>query len=467
MFVFTRVLIYAYLILVGYVVQGSEIEVYYFTASDVKSSTQSDIDSVLSLMDQAQSFFGYEMNRHGFGYKTFQFKKFVVEVVGDANLKHYANHWNIINEIPSIKRGDEGQIYVIFLAGTNKISRGNANSQFICDSALEDISGCNNVVIVPMEQEEVLLPLLAHELGHAFGLLHHAKEKKTLGLIDIMYYPLTIEPGVIKYLDLFGFTYENAAVIVDRLTLIHAPLSSSVRLSFNHKSKGSITPINPPNEWDGWVVGHWYKNFGQSPPIMNPNYQYITEMDELTHWLYSHAPSRIVYDISGSNYTALSFSLFTTNFNTRGMNVKIQIDNNEIYSKRITVSDNGISVDAKIPDGHHRFLTISVEDDGDMFGDHFLLGEPTLHRNTQNRESKNQYRIKADVNNDGQVDLDDVRLVRKATKENMSFDTDLNEDGVTDEIDVIIAKTIAFEEIAAVSPSKTRLNITNWATIKQ
>ena len=74
--------------------------------------------------------------------------------------------------------------------------------------------------------------------------------------------------------------------------------------------------------------------------------------------------------------------------------------------------------------------------------------------------------INADVNKDGYVDLYDVMIVRSGMQNSVSYDTDLNDDGVTDEVDLLIVKAKAVEAIAAASPSKRKIKLTTWGSMK-
>ena len=47
------------------------------------------------------------------------------------------------------------------------------------------------------------------------------------------------------------------------------------------------------------------------------------------------------------------------------------------------------------------------------------------------------------------------------------YDTDINNDGVTDEVDLLIVKAKAFEAIAAASPRKRKIKITTWGSLKR
>lgn len=77
--------------------------------------------------------------------------------------------------------------------------------------------------------------------------------------------------------------------------------------------------------------------------------------------------------------------------------------------------------------------------------------------------------VDADVNNDGYVDLSDVRIVRSAIQNRTSYDTDVNDDGKTDEADVLIVKAKAHEAIVAAAPSQRRKRFLTgtWAELKR
>ena len=65
--------------------------------------------------------------------------------------------------------------------------------------------------------------------------------------------------------------------------------------------------------------------------------------------------------------------------------------------------------------------------------------------------------IDADIDGNGYVDLYDVMLVRSAmTYPSTYYDTDINNDGVTDELDLLIVKMKAMEAIVLAAPGITR-----------
>ena len=74
--------------------------------------------------------------------------------------------------------------------------------------------------------------------------------------------------------------------------------------------------------------------------------------------------------------------------------------------------------------------------------------------------------IDADVNKDGYVDLYDVLIVRSGMNAETSYDTDVNDDGKTDKVDLLIVKAIAIEAIVKAAPSKRKIKITTWGSMK-
>ena len=75
--------------------------------------------------------------------------------------------------------------------------------------------------------------------------------------------------------------------------------------------------------------------------------------------------------------------------------------------------------------------------------------------------------IDADVNDDGYVDLSDVLIVRSAMTYPSTYDTDVNNDGTTNILDLLIVKAKAVEAIAAAAPTKRKVNITTWGSLKR
>ena len=154
----------------------------------------------------------------------------------------------------------------------------------------------------------------------------------------------------------------------------------SVALTFNHSTPDSLTPTNSFREWDGWA-GVWEKPPNGLYPSKPIDYLNFANMDTWDHWMYSHAPSRIVYDISGKNYTKFSTYFDLPNpFCGGGASVEITVlgDDAEIYnSDFLGIRDRNIRIGFDIPKGTE-MLTIEVSDLHNKNCDHFVFGNPRL-----------------------------------------------------------------------------------------
>ena len=189
------------------------IEVIYFKPSDVQTPSQEEIDSVRDVMVEVQSFFASEMDRHGFGEKTFAFNPNITVVEGKLKGSQYTSA-KIHPEIPLIEWGFQNQIYVVFLGGEGGgVEPGaSAISKPLCLSP-PDLKVCNNMVLAPAENDRLLEVLLAHEIGHAFSLFHHAPVRLIGIRIDIMYAPLHVRPGVKEHLKNYALSEDDAAFL--------------------------------------------------------------------------------------------------------------------------------------------------------------------------------------------------------------------------------------------------------------
>ena len=101
-----------------------------------------------------------------------------------------------------------------------------------------------------------------------------------------------------------------------------------------------------------------------------------------------------------------------------------------------------------------------------------IIRRPNDDEADDNDNGGNRDNINADVNADGYVDLSDVMIVRSGMQNSTSYDTDLNDDDITDEIDLAIVKLAAIDSIAAAAPSsgmlrKRKVKITTWGAIKR
>ena len=151
------------------------VRMIYFLPSD--HSSQKDIDTKLdTLIRDVQQFYTHEMQRHGFGGKTFTFetdatgKAVVHHVDGQFTDSYYRQNtfrkvWEEIREQFYTPRN----IYLIAIdIGNERVGRGYEEVCGVGDS--HEASGGH--VLIPASGDCFNLKTAAHELGHAFGLEH-------------------------------------------------------------------------------------------------------------------------------------------------------------------------------------------------------------------------------------------------------------------------------------------------------
>ncbi|MCY3724490.1 MAG: dockerin type I domain-containing protein [Candidatus Poribacteria bacterium] len=201
------------------------IHLIYFKPSDVEMPSQRELDALVDVVVEVQFFFAFEMEKHGFGPKTFNFYPDVKVLKGELKRSQYNKPLTIQKEVPSvIEFGLDNEVYVVFLGGHSPGGIA-ASSQQLCAYIPEQLQYCNNLVVVPSESKFVLDPLLAHELGHAFNISTHASKRLIKNRVDVMYYPLITVAGVKQDLKKFAFSLNDATILndTDRLSVQQDP----------------------------------------------------------------------------------------------------------------------------------------------------------------------------------------------------------------------------------------------------
>jgi len=189
---------------------SSPLRVVYWKASDVRSPGKDELDSAVNAMSIVQDYFASEMERHGFGRKTFAFDPDIVVI--ESNLKRSQSDGTAIHRgIPFVEWGFQNDVYVVFIGGAaGGVTEGSvAYMKPLCllPVATRD---CNSLVVVPAENHQLLEVLLAHEIAHAFGLLHHAPTRLIGGRVDLMYKPLHVHPHIKEHVKNYVFSRKDA-----------------------------------------------------------------------------------------------------------------------------------------------------------------------------------------------------------------------------------------------------------------
>lgn len=193
------------------------IQLQYLKPSDVAYPTQDELNELLDVMREVQSFYASEMDRHGFGPKTFDFNPDIEVTEGRRTADEYSDVDSIKNETFQIDFDIQNKIDVVFLAGRKRVSGGALGFQlpqcWFWPGQAQDKNNCNHLVVIPVGYKEFLLPTTAHEIAHTFGLSHVSKKLTSNRRIDIMYPRPVFYEGVKAELEDFAFSFEDAKVL--------------------------------------------------------------------------------------------------------------------------------------------------------------------------------------------------------------------------------------------------------------
>ena len=168
------------------------VKVAVLRASDQPVVYKHETDAIRESMTEIQSFFASEMNRLGYGKKTFEFETNIPVYIGAKKLSEYESDIDLVRwQQGRVLTDFPDDIHLIFLAGASSIHNGNGGVfTHRCDAT----GDCNykRLIVVPLEgSADYRNRITAHELGHAFGFLEHLDTGKNY----VMEEGLLIIPG--------------------------------------------------------------------------------------------------------------------------------------------------------------------------------------------------------------------------------------------------------------------------------
>ena len=550
LFVNYRIFLVSIMILTvaGIVDAEPPIEVIYWKSSDVQSPSQGDIDSIHEVMIKVQYFFASEMDRYGYGKKTFNFNKDITVVEGKKRLDEYTDVWSIQNEYPAIKYGLDNAIYVVFVGGSESFGGGGiAVSQQLCANIPEQHKFCNNMAVIPADNKRLIEVLTAHEIGHAFS-LDHPSARLVKNKVDIMFFPLHVVPGAAEYLSNYALNpndskflneddrlyiqtdtqYMNENMYIDNPDLVaYYPFDGNSKDSSENRNDGRVKDKARYNE-GVFIKGSYTEGkFGDAIELKNGVCVEINISDSLHGDFFKSEPFTLslwVYAKSSAHWGHLWRSRAGS---YTGETLFIS-DNMGMVSWRGNISgqwnilcetNRGIFreenwVHIAVTSDRHKFrlyvdgdqtAEISFQETaggnirhwigGYFYNEKFdgliddyaifsrALTEDEISEVMESgiaeflqtgqsipiEETTEDPYSPEDVNKDGVVDLEDIKIVRMGMQTPTTYDTDVNDDGITDESDVAIVKLKAIEAIMAAAPRKPRngkIKWTSWGSIK-
>ena len=144
----------------------------------------------------------------------------------------------------------------------------------------------------------------------------------------------------------------------------------------------TLVPINDTREWSGWNGWFWEKTRDEQltePPAGFSGYY----ADRFNHWFYSHAESKIVYDVSGNDYFKFEGYLITPNSCIETIELIWLVDDRMVYNSGRIRTFEPLYITFNIPTDA-KTITMKVTDGGDgLHCDHWILGNPRLLQTEQ------------------------------------------------------------------------------------
>ena len=168
------------------------VKVSVLRASDQPVVYKYETDALREALTEIQSFFASEMNRLGYGAKTFAFETNIPIYLGEKKVSEYEKDVDIVRwQLGRALSEFPDDIHLVFLAGADNVNDGFSG---VFTHRCDDSGECNfkRLIVIPLAgRVGYRNRITAHELGHAFGFHEHLNTGKNY----VMEGPLLIIPG--------------------------------------------------------------------------------------------------------------------------------------------------------------------------------------------------------------------------------------------------------------------------------